>query len=169
MKLSTKRLCILSLLLAVNVAISSIYIPITPDLHVEFTFIIIMYIAANFSLPECITFAVLEDLITYFLFQSSQWPFFPGYTISAVVGIIIYFVFLHKKVSILNVAISKTLVNILINVGLGSLWNAMMYSKAFIYYAGISIIKNLVLLPFEIIAFFLIFKALEPITKKYLH
>ena len=169
MKLSTRRLCILSILLALNVAISSVYIPITPNLHIEFTFIIVMYIASNFSLPECLIFATLEDLITYFLFQSSQWPFFPGYTVSAVVGILIYYLFLNKKVSILRVAISKTLVNIFVNIGLGSLWNSMMYGKAFLYYAGISIVKNLVLLPFEIIAFYIIYKALEPITKKYLH
>ena len=128
-----------------------------------------MYIASNFSLPECLIFATLEDLLTYFLFQSSQWPFFPGYTLSAIVGILIYYVFLHKKVSILRVAISKALVNIFVNIGLGSLWNSMMYGKAFLYYASISIVKNLVLLPFEIIAFYLIYKALEPITKKYLH
>ena len=67
------------------------------------------------------------------------------------------------------VATSKTLVNILVNIGLGSLWNSMMYGKAFLYYASISIVKNLVLLPFEIIAFYIIYKALEPITKKYLH
>ena len=169
MKLSTRRLCILSLLLALNVAISSVYIPITPDLHIEFTFIIVMYMASNFSLPECLIFATLEDLLTYFLFQSSQWPFFPGYTLSAIVGILIYYVFLHKKVTILRTAASKTLVNILVNIGLGSLWNSMMYGKAFLYYASISIVKNLVLLPFEIIAFYIIYKALEPITKKYLH
>ena len=169
MKLSTRKLCILSLLLALNVAISSVYIPITPDLHIEFTFIIVMYIACNFSLPECLIFATLEDLLTYFLFQSSQWPFFPGYTLSAIVGILIYYAFLHKKVTILRTAVSKTLVNILVNIGLGSLWNSMMYGKAFLYYASISIVKNLVLLPFEIIAFYIIYKALEPITKKYLH
>ena len=169
MKLSTKRLCILSILLALNIAISSVYVPITPNLHIEFTFIIVMYIASNFSLPECIIFATLEDLITYFLFQASQWPFFPGYTLSAVVGILIYYIFLHKKVSILNVAISKTLVNILVNIGLGSLWNSMMYGNGFLYYASISIVKNIVLLPFEIIAFYIIHKALEPVTKKYLH
>ena len=169
MKLSTRKLCILSILLAANVAISSFYIPITPNLHIEFTFIIMMYIASNFSLPECIIFATLEDLITYFLFQSAQWPFFPGYTLSAVLGIVIYYVFLHKKVSIINVVVAKAIVNIFINVGLGSLWNMMMYSKAFIYYAGVSIVKNLILLPIEIIIFYIIYKALEPTTKKYLH
>ena len=168
MKLSTKKLCILSILLALNVAISSLYIPITPNLHIEFTFIIMMYIAANYSLPECILFAVLEDLLTYFLFQASQWPFFPGYTLSAVAGIVIYYIFLNKKVSILTIAISKTLVNVFINVGLGSLWNKMMYGNAFLYYAATSIVKNIILLPIEIIMFYVIFKALEPITKKYL-
>lgn len=164
-----KRLCILSILLATNVAISSFYIPITPNLQIEFTFLIVMYVASRFSLPECIIFATLEDIITFFLFQAGKWPFFPGYTLSAIMGIVIYWLFLHNKVSFLNIIISKTLVNIFVNVGLGSLWNKMMYGNAFLYYAATSIIKNLILLPIEIVFFYLVYKALEPVTNKYLN
>lgn len=163
-----RKICILSILLATNVAISSVYIPITLNLQIEFTFVIMMYIGACYSLPECIIFAILEDLITYFLFQAGRWPFFPGYTLSAVIGVAIYWFFLHKKVSLFNIAVSKTLVNIIVNVGLGSLWNKIMYGNAFLYYAATSIVKNLILLPFEILFFYIIYKALLPVTNKYL-
>ena len=163
-----KRLCILSILLATNVAVSAIKIPVSTNLEVSFTFLITMYVAANFKVPECVIFVTIEDLMTYFLFEASRWPFFPGYTLSAIIGILIFYFFLHKKVSLLNVALSKTLVNIFVNVCLGSIWSKMMYGNAFLYYATTSLIKNLVLLPFEIIIFYIIYKALNSITKKYL-
>lgn len=168
MKLSTKRLCILGLLLALNVAISSFYIPVGVNLQIQFTFAITMFVASNFSLAECIIFSVLEDLLTYFIFQAARYPFFLGYTVSAVIGMIIYHILLKDKQSLPRIIISKSIVNIFINVLLGSIWSIMLYENGYLYFVAKSIVKNLLLLPIEIIIFFILNKALQPLADKYI-
>lgn len=163
--MKTKKIAQLAILLAINVAVSFIYIPVGQNLRIYFTFLITMMIASNFSFGECILYAILEDLISFFIYPTG--PFFIGYTVTAVLSMTIYNLFLSKKVSLTRIAISKALVNILINVGLGSLWSKILYSNSFIYYAGKSIIKNIALLPFEIIAFWLLYKVAQPLFDKY--
>ena len=152
---------ILALLMAINVAISSMFIEVGPNLRLYFTYIVNMIVAANFSLPLVITSAIVEDFIAFFLFPSG--PFFLGYTITAVVGCVIYHIFLHKEINLKNIIISKTLVNIFVNIGLNSLWSSMLFSKGYIYYFSKSVVKNLLMLPIEIIVFYTIYKLIKPL------
>ena len=158
---------ILALLMAINVAISSMFIEVGPNLRLYFTYIVNMIVAANFSLPLVITYAIVEDFIAFFLFPSG--PFFLGYTITAVAGCVIYHIFLHKEINLKNIIISKTLVNIFVNIGLNSLWSSMLFSKGYIYYFSKSVVKNLLMLPIEIIVFYTIYKLIKPLLNKYLN
>ena len=75
---------ILAILMALNIAISSMFIQVGPNLRLYFTFIINMVIAANYSLPEVIIYAIVQDFLAFFLFPSG--PFFLGYTLTTVAG-----------------------------------------------------------------------------------
>lgn len=163
--MKTKNIVLLAILLAINVVVSFIYIPVAPNLRIYFTFIITMMIASNFSLSECLIYSVLEDLISFFLYPTG--PFFPGYTLTAFLSMLIYWLFLNKKVDLKNIMISKAIVNIFINVGLGSLWSSILYSKAFIVYASTSLVKNLILFPIEALVFFSFYKFVQPLFDKY--
>ena len=165
--MKTRKMLILALLMAINVAISSMFIEVGPNLRLYFTYIVNMIVAANFSLPLVITYAIVEDFIAFFLFPSG--PFFLGYTITAVAGCVIYHIFLHKEINLKNIIISKTLVNIFVNIGLNSLWSSMLFSKGYIYYFSKSVVKNLLMLPIEIIVFYTIYKLLKPLLNKYLN
>lgn len=165
--MKTRKMLILALLMAINVAISSMFIEVGPNLRLYFTYIVNMIVAANFSLPLVITYAIVEDFIAFFLFPSG--PFFLGYTITAVVGCVIYHIFLHKEINLKNIIISKTLVNIFVNIGLNSLWSSMLFSKGYIYYFSKSVVKNLLMLPIEIIVFYTIYKLIKPLLNKYLN
>lgn len=165
MYMKTKKIALLAILMAMNVAISFLYIPVGENLRIYFTFIITMMIASNFSLAECLIYATLEDLISFFIYPTG--PFFAGYTLTAVLSILIYYLCLHKKVTLPRIIVSKGLVNILINVGLGSLWSSILYSNGFIYYAAKSILKNLILWPVEVFIFFTIYKLVQPLFDKY--
>ena len=158
---------ILALLMAINVAISSLFIEVGPNLRLYFTYIVNMIVAANFSLPLVITYAIVEDFIAFFLFPSG--PFFLGYTITAVAGCVIYHIFLHKEINLKNIIISKTLVNIFVNIGLNSLWSSMLFSKGYIYYFSKSVVKNLLMLPIEVMVFYTIYRLLKPLLNKYLN
>ena len=59
-------------------------------------------------------------------------PFFPGYTLNAVLGQMIYGMVLYKKnLSLLRILMSKILVAVLVNLPLGSLWSWMFISKGY--------------------------------------
>ena len=165
--MKTRKMLILALLMAINVAISSLFIEVGPNLRLYFTYIVNMIVAANFSLPLVITYAIVEDFIAFFLFPSG--PFFLGYTITAVVGCVIYHIFLHKEINLKNIIISKTLVNIFVNIGLNSLWSSMLFSKGYIYYFSKSVVKNLLMLPIEVMVFYTIYRLLKPLLNKYLN
>ncbi|MGB4612928.1 MAG: folate family ECF transporter S component, partial [Erysipelotrichaceae bacterium] len=66
------------------------------------------------------------------------------------------------NITVLKLALSKLFVNIFVNIGMGSLWSAILFSKGYIYYLIQSTIKNIVLLPFEIILLTIVFNLLLP-------
>ena len=77
-------------------------------------------------------------------------------------GPIIVIVILFLLAAIVRIAAAKAIVNYGVNVLLGSVWSAMMMSKGYIFYATQSLIKNSILLPFEIIALVALFNVLIP-------
>lgn len=163
--MKTKKIALLGVLLALNICLSSIYIPVGPNLRIYITFIINMFIATQFSYPICLIYAVVEDILSFFIFPSGS--FFFGYTLTAALSISIYWLFLHKKVTIQRAMISKFCVNMFINVLLGSLWSYMLYSKGYLYYLGNSVVKNLILFPIEATIFFILNKQLKKLVDKY--
>ena len=145
----TKTLVLLALLMAIHVIISMFFIQVGDNLRIYFTYLVVVMVAILFKPSIALTYAIVEDLVAFFLFPTG--PFFVGYTLSAFVSMCIYSFFLRDVVNVKRVIIAKTLVNIISNVALGSLWSAMLYSKGYIFYLTTSVIKNIVLLPFEII------------------
>ena len=57
---------------------------------------------------------------------------------------------------------------IFINLGLNVIWLNIMYEKAFIVLITTRIIKELVMIPIQVITITILIEALKPITKKYL-
>lgn len=165
--MKTRKMLILALLMAINIAISSFFIEVGPNLRLYFTYIVNMVVAANFSLSTVIIYAIVQDFLAFFLFPSG--PFFLGYTLTAVAGCVIYYIFLHKEINLKNIIISKTLVNVLVNIGLNSLWSSILYSKGYIYYLTKSTVKNLLMLPIEILLFYTIYRLIKPLLNKYMN
>jgi hypothetical protein len=81
---------------------------------------------------------------------------------------LIYSLFLYRtQITAARLASAKVLVNYLVNVLMGSLWSAILYSRGYWYYLVKSLIKNTLLLPFEIAALIAVFNLLLPyLTKK---
>ena len=172
MKLSTRRLCILSILLALNVALEAVTFRISGSLQIKFTFIITMFVASTFTLPECITFAIAQDILAYILVDSMAYSFNPGYTLQAVITVVLFYLFLHKKQSLFNIAIVKLIVNIFINIGFGSVLSMIDYKTftvaAYIAFASEKLLKNIIMWPIEVLIFFLIYPYLSKLANKYI-
>lgn len=162
--MSTKKIALLALLLALNVVLSFYFIPVGENLRVYFTFLISMFIASKYDLGTLIIYAIAEDLISFFIYPTG--PFFIGYTITAVVSIILYYLFLHKEVNLKNVILAKLSVNIIANILLNSYWSKVLFGNAYIYYLGKSVIKNIVMIPIEVLLFLAFYELVNKLYEK---
>lgn len=107
-------------------------------------------------------FGVAEDLLSFFLTGGGGGPFFPGYTLTTVLGVVIYALFFYRQeITIRRIFFAKLLTNVQ-NVLLGALWSSILYGKAYLVIAGGSAVKNLIMLPFQTILLVAIFTAVAP-------
>lgn len=54
-------------------------------------------------------------------------------------------------------------VNLIIYIGLGSLWSSMLYDRGYYYFLVKCIVKNLIMLPVEIIMLVVLIRLLLPV------
>lgn len=152
--------------MALHILIGRFYIPMGYNLHIHFSFLVGMLIALIYDFKTLIVYGLIEDNVGFFLAQSST--YFPGYTLSTILGLLIYRFFLHKgKISLTKIFIAKLCVNVLVNILLGSLWSFMLYHKGYLFYLFRSLSKNFVMLPLEAFMFYGLFKLLYPLLIKY--
>lgn len=119
-----------------------------------------------------VVFAVAEDLLSFFLTGGGGYPFFPGYTLTTALGVLIYALFFYRaNMSIGRVFLAKLLTNIQ-NVLLGALWMAILNSdgrlsiETWYVTASGSAIKNLICLPFQTALLVILFTALRPVLAR---
>ncbi len=88
---------------------------------------------------------------------------------------LIYGLVLYKKEEmekaelIIRLIISSVLVILFVNTILNTLWLVIMYDKAFIAVFTTRILKEIIMVPIQVITIFVLIEALKPITKKYLY
>ena len=104
------------------------------------------------------------DIIKWF--ASGDGNFFPGFTITAMLGAVIYGFFLYNKpLKISNIVISQLLVKLVCNIGLNTLWLNMLYGQAFKAILPGRIISNAVMLPIDCFIMFAMLKIVSKVIK----
>ena len=137
------------------------FIPVGTNLRVYFTFLVASLGASVYGPVMAVLVGAASDLLGYMIHPSGA--FFPGYTLSAMLGGLIYGLLLYRhRITILRLLAARGIINYAVNVLLGSLWSAVLYSKGYYYYFSASIVKNTILLPFEVIAMAALFRLLLP-------
>lgn len=150
-----------ALLIAIGVVLRGLFIPVGENLRITFAFLSYALGGVIFGPLMGGVFGLCFDLVGFMLFPSGG--FFFGYTISSICYGVVYGLFFYRmRLSVLRIAVCKFTVNLLINVGLGCLWSSMLYGKGFLYFAATSSVKNLILLPIEIVMLFVVMRALTP-------
>lgn len=157
------NLTTMSMLMALAVILGFLSIQVTESIKIGFSFIPNMLIGFLFGPIAGAIFGGFADLLKYIV--SPTGPFFPGFTISAVVGGFIYGIVLYRKpLRILRVFSANALVTLFVNTLLNTYWLSILYGNAFTAILPLRIIKELVMLPIYVILFFAIAKTLEKAT-----
>ena len=113
-----------------------------------------------------VVFGFTEDILSFFLTGGGGYPFFPGYTLTTMLGVFIYALFFYRaEITGRRVFLAKLLTNIQ-NVILGSLWSSILYGKAWSVMAVGSFWKNLIMLPFQTALLVALFAALLPVLRR---
>ena len=158
-----RSLVIGALFMALSMAISSYFIPIGDlSLRIYFTFFVKAVGCMIYGPVVAMISGGVGDLLGYFLHPVGG--FFPGYTLTSILSGLFYGVFFYRaRLSVLRIFLCKLSINALINVGLGSLWNVIIYHKGYYFYLAKSVVKNSMLLPFEVLFLVLFVQAMLPI------
>lgn len=113
-----------------------------------------------------VVFGFAEDILSFFITGGGGYPFFPGYTLTTMLGVFIYSMFLYRtKITVRKVFLAKLLTNIE-NVLLGALWMSILSGKAWVATATASAVKNLILLPVQTALLVVLFTAFLPALRR---
>lgn len=151
-----------ALLMALGLILSSLGIYITPTLRITFAFLANAVNAMLFGPVVAMLTGGLGDFLGYFLHPNG--PFYPAYTLTAILSSFLYGVFLyHRPVKLGWIIAAKSSVTLASNIFLNTLWGALLYGKSFIALLPIRFVKNIALLPIEIAMLFLIAKTAQKV------
>lgn len=157
-----KSLVFAALIIALAAVMNTFYIPVAENLHISFTFIVMVFGSIIFGPIVGLAAGVVYDLLGFIITPS--FVFFPGYTLSSMLEFFIYGLFLYdSQITVFRIFIAKFLVDFGIHVGLGSLWSCMLYGKGYYYFLAKSLIKNTVMLPVEVIMLTALLQVLLPV------
>ena len=107
----------------------------------------------------------VRDTIGFFLDPS--YGYFFGYTVTAMASGLVYGLFFYRaRLSVARIALCKAVINVFVNILMGSLWSAMLFQKGYLYYLSKSVVKNLLLLPAEILLLVLLYQVLLPVLTR---
>lgn len=163
---SLRTLVFAGLIVAAGVILNIPKIPVAANLHISAAFLALIPGAAVFGPLVGLCAGAAFDVVGFFI--SGGGPFFPGYTLSAMLELFIYGLFLYRgRITVLRIFLARLSVNLGIHVLLGSLWTTMLVGKkTYIAYFMVSLMKNSILLPFEVAALVLLFQALHPFLSR---
>lgn len=110
-------------------------------------------------------FGFVRDILGFL--ANSSGGFFFGYTLSAMLGSLVYALFFYRaRITVVRILCCKLIINVCVNILLGSLWSAILFSKGYYFYMVSSTVKNLMLLPVEVILLVLFYQVTLPILVK---
>ncbi len=151
----TRTICACALLIAFCVVLDFATVQLSASLHITFSFLpiaIIGYLYGPFCAGVC---GALADILKWF--ANPKGPFYPHFTLSALLIGVIFGIFLYQRKNhilraFLAVGVGKIFISILLN----SVFLSHLYSLPFWLKLSEQAIKNAILLPIEAIILYFI-------------
>ncbi|MEG0912950.1 MAG: folate family ECF transporter S component [Oscillospiraceae bacterium] len=164
----TKTIATAALLIAVNITLDvlNIRVQISPDVRIGFGFLCNAAIGMLFGPAVAMLAGAATDVMGY-LVNTGGGAYFPGYTLTAIVAGVFWGFWLYKKpVKLWRTAAAKACINIFCNIGLNTIWTAILLGNSIMVILPVRIAKNLILLPFEVVLLFTILSFVQKINGK---
>lgn len=157
-KLNT--LVITALLIAIGIILGQFSVQITETMKIGVSFVATQMTATLFGPVVGGIMGGVADILKFIIKPTG--PFLIGYTISAIIGPVIYGIMLYKKpITLWRILLSKTVVAILVNLLLGTYWSYLYFGAAFWASIPAKLIQQVIQVPIQSIIFYMVMKALE--------
>lgn len=164
---TNKKIILSAILLALLIILSRFLSIKTPIIKISFAFVPTMLCAVWLGPKWTVLINVLGDVIGATLFPTG--PYFIGYTITTAVAGFIYGMLLYKKEPdsfsnkqfLLRLIIATTLVAVIANMGLNTLWSSITTGKAFFVLLSARIVKQLIMIPIHVVVIFFLERVLR--------
>ncbi|MDO4267198.1 MAG: folate family ECF transporter S component [Eubacteriales bacterium] len=145
---------------AVSVILGYFTIAVGDYIKIGFSSISNQFVYYLFGPAAGMLFGGALDVLKYLIKPTGA--FFPGFTLGAMVGGLLYGFFFYKRpIGLFRVLAAEFTVSLVCNVLLGTLWLSMLYGKGFLALLPMRIFKNLVMWPVNSLLFYSIAKTLE--------
>lgn len=149
-----RSLVVIALFLALNLALDMLgfKVYVTPTVRLSFGFLCNASIGMLFGPVAAMIMGCATDLLSFLLSDASGMAFFPGYTITAMVNGVFAGLWLYpNRPSVRRVVGTRACVCLFSNILLNTFWASILYGESMIVLLPARILKNLILLPFEVI------------------
>lgn len=155
-----KTLVITALLIAIGIILGQFSIQLTETTKIGISFIATQMTANLFGPVVGGIMGGVADILKFIIKPTG--PFLIGYTISAILGPMIYGVMLYKKpISFWRILLSKVVVAIFINLLLGTFWSYHYFGAAFWAAIPAKLIQQVIQVPVQSVIYYFVMKALK--------
>ncbi len=153
----TRTIAFVGLLVSMEIILTRFMSFQTPIVRVGFGFIPIAFSAIMFGpLIGGLTGAI-ADITGMMIFPAGA--YFPGFTLSAFLGGVIYGLFLHRKqITLLNVALCVLVITLVVDLGLNTLWLSMITGKAAMVLLIPRLYKSALMFPIQTATIYVLWK-----------
>lgn len=161
---NTRSLTIAAVLAALHLVLNLFTIPVSQFLEIGFDFLTVA--ATGFLCGPWVAglTGIVTDIVGYMLRPNG--PFFPGWTLSAILLGIVYGLFYYKKkVSLPRIICCQAVVVVVFNFFLTPLWLHLLYGKAFVILSSMRLVKNLVQFPVNVALTWFVLRTAEKLRK----
>ena len=169
-RISTQKLVLLGLMVALNVVLGRLSIQLSPEVRLSVVGFLPIALSAMLMGPVygALTGAA-GDVLNYVLFTHAYGAYFPGYTLTAVfTGLWYGYILYNRKLTWPRAVLAIAPVIVLGEMGLNSVWTYMLYSKTFWVKLPMRLVTNLIECPVKIALLMGMSKLYARIPKSYL-
>lgn len=155
-----RSITVMAMFGALSIVLGSLSVYVTPNCRIGFSTISNEMVHYLFGPVAGGVFGGVLDVLKYAI--RPQGPFFPGMTLSAVAGGVIFGAVTYKRpLTVGRVALAKLLVVLVCNLGINTWSLSVMYGDAYLAILPAKVLQNLVTGPVNGLLFFVIAKTLE--------
>jgi ECF transporter S component (folate family) len=157
---NARTIAMSGMLVALNVILTFFDISLSNVLRISFSFLPLAMGGMLYGPVVGGAMGVVGDILGYL--ARPDGPFFPGFTLNALLSGALYGLFLYKRpVKLKSVIAVSLLVTVSINLLLNPVWLSMMYGNAFIVLLTGRIVKNVIMFPINTALLFAALKLVE--------